>query len=93
MSTLSLHNSGRSGSCNPKSSTSNCEHHYKQRRKREQLHTWEDACSRYGLEILLERVYFKRKRRGGKLDSNKYLESKKKKSEHIQLSGLVSTKR
>lgn len=57
-------------------------HHYKHRdEKRKQFHTWEEVCSRYGLEILLERVYFKRKRKGGKLDSNRYLESKKKKKQ------------
>lgn len=42
-----------------------CEPSQKYRRKETQLHTWEGVCSRYGLEILLERVYFKRKKKEG----------------------------
>lgn len=40
--------------------------------KTEKNHTWEGLCSRYGLEILLDKVYLKRKKRG-KLEPNRNL--------------------
>lgn len=43
----------------PSGSVNHCFINYS---KREKNHTWEEVCSRYGLEILLWRVYFKRKR-------------------------------
>lgn len=47
-------------------------HCFRKCRKRDMNHTWEGAGSRYGLEILLDRVYMKRKKRG-KLEPNRRL--------------------
>lgn len=41
-----------------------CEALFRKHSNREKNHTWEGVCSRYGLEILLDRVYFERKKKG-----------------------------